>query len=261
MSTFRAEPLALSPLEPESGLAEKSALVVGAGGLGCPAALALVRAGVGRVVLADDDRVDETNLQRQILFSEADVGRDKLDAAVSALHRFSRPGQRIEAVHTRLLPDNARALVRDFDVVLEGADNFATKFLSADACHLEGRPLVHGAAVRFRATVWCVGPSGRPCYRCLFEDVPADGAAQNCAEAGVMGPVVGFAGALMADLALDVLSDSSRSGRLFAYDGLCDQLREVPISARSGCALCGADPKISQLEELCYTAPDCALGA
>ena len=261
MSTFRAEPLALPPLDPEPAFARKSALVVGAGGLGCPAALALVRAGVGRVVLADDDRVDESNLQRQILFTDADVGRDKLGAAVGALQRFSYPGQRIEAVHGRLLPENARALVRDFDVVLEGTDNFATKFLSADACHLEGRPLVHGAAVRFRATVWCVSPGGRPCYRCLFEDVPADGAAQNCAEAGVMGPVVGFAGALMADLALDVLSGSSRTGRLFSYDGLRDRLREVAVSPRSACTLCGSDPKISELDELCYTAPDCALGA
>ena len=127
MSTSKAEPLVLPPLDPESGFAGKSALVVGAGGLGCPAALALVRAGVGRVALADDDRVDETNLQPQSLFSEADVGRRKRDAAVSALQRFARPGQRIDAVRTRLLPDNARALVRDFDVVLEGADNFATK--------------------------------------------------------------------------------------------------------------------------------------
>ena len=261
MSTSRAEPLTLPPLDPEPALADKSALVVGAGGLGCPAALALVRAGVGRVVLADDDRVDETNLHRQILFSDADVGRDKLTAAVTALSRFAHAGQRVDAVRTRLLPDNARELVRDFDVVLEGADNFATKFLSADACHLEARPVVHGAAVRFRATVWCVTPGGQPCYRCLFEDIPSDDASQTCAEAGVMGPVVGLAGALMAELALDALLGSPRAGRLFSYDGLRDRLREVPVSPRSGCALCGDDPKISELRELCYIAPDCALGA
>src|SRR5215471_10788201 len=112
---------------PSQPLAQSSALIVGAGGLGCPAALALVEAGVGRIALADDDTVDITNLHRQILYDDGDVGRDKLDAALETLSRHARPGQRLEAVRTRLLPDNARELVRGFDVVLEGADNFATK--------------------------------------------------------------------------------------------------------------------------------------
>jgi molybdopterin/thiamine biosynthesis adenylyltransferase len=189
MSTFRPEPAREDELEPALG--DKSALVIGAGGLGCPAALALVRAGVGRVALADDDQVDLTNLHRQILYGDEDVGRDKLDAALGALGRVARPGQRLEAKRTRLLPENARALVSDFDVVLEGADNFGTKFLAADACRLAGRSLVHGAAVRFRATVFCVSPEGHPCYRCLFEDVPPVEAGETCAEAGVLGPVVG----------------------------------------------------------------------
>jgi len=249
-----------SPNEP--GLfAGKSALLIGAGGLGCPALLALVRAGVGRVAVADDDRVELSNLHRQILYSDADVGRDKLDAALEALAREAAPSQRVEAVRTRLLPDNARELVRGFDVVLEGADNFATKFLCADACRLEARPVVHGAAVRLRATVWSVAPLGRPCYRCLFEDLPGDDAGQNCAEAGVLGPVVGFAGALMADLALDILAETPRNGRLYSYDGRRDRLREVPVTARPDCALCGAHPTISRIEELCYTAPHCADGA
>lgn len=232
----------------------KSALLIGAGGLGCPALLALVEAGVGRIAIADDDVVDVTNLHRQILYTDADVGRDKLDAALDALGRYARPNQRLEAVRTRLLPDNARDLVRGFDVVLEGADNFATKFLAADACHLEGRPLVHGAAVRLRATVWSVAAAGRPCYRCLFEDLPPAEAGQSCAEAGVLGPVVGLAGALMADLALDVLSGAPRWGTLFAYDGLRDRLREVRVEPRATCPLCGSNARISALDELCYTA-------
>ncbi|HEY3495849.1 MAG TPA: HesA/MoeB/ThiF family protein [Polyangiaceae bacterium] len=242
-------------------LAQKSALVVGAGGLGCPALLALVRAGVGRVAIADDDRVEETNLHRQILYTDADVGRDKLDAALGTLGAEAAPAQRLEAIRTRLLPENARRLVRDFDVVLEGADNFATKFLCADACRLEERPVVHGAAVRFRATVWSVAALGRPCYRCLFEDLPPADAGLTCAEAGVLGPVVGLAGALMADLALDVLAGSPRTGLLYAYDGLRDALREVSVTPRPDCALCGERPTISRLEELCYIAPDCAAGA
>jgi molybdopterin/thiamine biosynthesis adenylyltransferase len=232
-------------------------LVVGAGGLGCPAALALVEAGVGHVALADDDRVELTNLHRQVLYDDADIGRDKLDAALDALARRSGPGQTLEAVRTRLLPENARALVRGYDLVLEGADNFATKFLAADACRLERRPLVHGAAVRWRATVWSVAPEGAPCYRCLFEDVPEAGAAQNCAEAGVLGPVVGLAGALMADLALDVLTGSPRYGTLFAYEGRGDRFRSVPVARRPGCPLCGPRATISEIDELCYTAVDC----
>ncbi len=227
--------------------------MIGAGGLGCPAALALVEAGVGRVALADDDRVEETNLHRQILYRDADVGRDKLDAALDALGRVARPFQRIEARRTRLLPHNARELVADYDVVLEGADNFATKFLAADACHLAGRPVVHGAAVRFRATVLGVGADGRPCYRCLFEDLPPAGAADSCAEAGVMGPVVGLAGALMADLALSVLVGAPRHGILFTYDGLRDRLRTVPLTARDDCPLCGKSPRISRIDGVCYT--------
>ncbi len=247
MSTSKPDPAA-------GDLAGKSVLVVGAGGLGCPAALALVEAGVGRVALADDDRVELTNLHRQVLYGESDVGRDKLDAALETLAHFAAPGQKLEAVRTRLLPENARALVRGFDLVLEGADNFATKFLAADACHLEARPLVHGAAVRLRATVWSVAPGGCPCYRCLFEDLPAGEAALTCAEAGVLGPVVGLAGALMADLALDVLTGSPRYGTLFTYDGLKDRFRAVPVEARPSCPLCGPRATISELDELCYTA-------
>jgi molybdopterin/thiamine biosynthesis adenylyltransferase len=253
MSTFRPDPERADELEP--ALAQKSALLIGVGGLGCPAALALVRAGVGRVVLADDDLVDPTNLHRQILYGDEDIGTDKLDAALRALGRVARPWQKLEARRTRLLPENARSLVEGFDVVLEGADNFGTKFLAADACRLEDRPLVHGAAVRFRATVWSVGPGGRPCYRCLFEDVPPAEAGETCAEAGVMGPVVGLAGALMADLALSVLAGAARYGTLFAYDGRSDRLREVPVTARPDCPLCGPRATISRIDGVCYTAP------
>jgi molybdopterin/thiamine biosynthesis adenylyltransferase len=252
MSTFRPDSRTAGALR--RALRDKSALVVGAGGLGCPAALALVEAGVGRVALADDDQVELTNLHRQVLYDDSDVGRDKLDAALETLAHFALPEQTLEARRTRLLPENARSLVRGFDVVLEGADNFATKFLAADACHLEGRPLVHGAAVRFRATVWSVAPGGAPCYRCLFEDVPGTAAALTCAEAGVLGPVVGLAGALMADLALDVLLDEPRYGTLFAYDGLTDRFRSVPVTPRLGCPLCGPRATISDIDELCYTA-------
>ena len=250
----------MSTSNPErSALQHKSALVVGVGGLGCPVALALAEAGLGRIVLCDDDLVDSTNLHRQILFSEADIGKDKLDCAERALYRAGALPGSIELVRSRLLPENARELVRGVDVVLEGADNFATKFLCADACALEQRPVVHGAAVRLRATVLSVAASGAPCYRCLFEDLPGGAAAPNCAEAGVLGPVVGFAGALMADRALSVLlGDTSVFGTLVSYDAKTDRARELTLAARALCALCGPERSIDSISYDRYTAPSCA---
>jgi len=250
----------MSTSSPErTALQHKSALVVGVGGLGCPVALALAEAGVGRIVLCDDDVVDSTNLHRQILFSESDVGADKLDAAERALYRAGALPGSIELVRSRFLPDNARELARGVDVVIEGADNFATKFLCADACFLEQRPVVHGAAVRLRATVLCVSASGAPCYRCLFEDLPSGASAPNCAEAGVLGPVVGFAGALMADRALSMLlGDASVFGNLVSYDGKADRARELSLAARAQCALCSPERSIDTITYERYTAPSCA---
>lgn len=238
-------------------LADKSALVVGLGGLGCPAALALAQAGVGRLVLVDDDIVDVTNLHRQILYRDADVGRHKLEVARERLLEEGVPIVQIEK--TRFLPENARSLARRVDVVIEGADNFATKFLAADACFLENKPVVHGAAVRFVGTVLSVGTHARPCYRCLFEDVLPDDAAPNCNEAGVLGPVVGFVGALLADRALDLLAgDEGRTGELVSYDGKRDHLRAVRVHPRAACPLCGENPLLREIEEFRYFNPTCA---
>lgn len=236
---------------------DKSVLVVGVGGLGCPAALCLVRAGVGRLLLADDDLVEEANLHRQILFSELDVGSSKLDAARrTLLKRGGRP-ESIELVPTRVLPDNARELVSGVDIVVEGSDNYATKFLVADACQLEEKPVVHGAAIRWAGTAWLVQPGGRPCYRCLFEDVPP-GAQQGCSEAGVMGPVVGIVGALMADLCLRQLEgDTSAAGLIHTYDGWRDRLRAVEVRPRPNCPLCG-EKTLRVINESMYVPRACS---
>ena len=237
-------------------MAGRRVLIVGLGGLGCPAAWALADSGA-TLLLADDDRVEASNLHRQILFDEGSLGVDKLDAARAGLLARGVQGARIELVRTRLLPENARALASSADLVLEGADNFATKFLAADACFLERRPVVHGAAVRMHGTVWSVSGTGQPCYRCLFEDVPA-GAQEGCAEAGVLGPVVGLCGALMADLAISALREGGRTGRIFTIEGRRNRLREVPVKPRADCPLCGASRSISQIDETRYTAPGCA---
>jgi molybdopterin/thiamine biosynthesis adenylyltransferase len=236
----------------------KRVLVVGLGGLGCPVAAVLARIDDVELWLCDDDVVDITNLHRQVLYRDEDVGYDKLERAKRRLLNAGVAEERLVLVRSRLLPDNARQLTRQVDLVIEGADNFATKFLAADAAHLEARPIVHGAAIRFVATAWAVQARGAPCYRCLFEDMPP-GAQQGCSEAGVMGPVVGLCGALMADLALRVLSgDASVFGKLYGYDGHSDRLREVSVACRPDCALCGASPVIDDIQEIRYTLPSCA---
>jgi len=217
--------------------AKARVLLVGAGGLGCPAALALARAGVGSIAIADDDVVDEANLHRQILFDEVDVGADKAETAAAVLEGLA-PGVRATAVGSRVLPHNAMQLVQKADVVVEGSDNFATKFLVADACALARVPVVHAAAIRWHGTVLAVGPGGAPCYRCLFEDLP-EGGGPACADAGVIGPVVGLLGAIQADLALSLLDGEPVEGILVTYDGRADRLRRRTISSRDDCPLCG----------------------
>jgi molybdopterin/thiamine biosynthesis adenylyltransferase len=237
--------------------ARKRALIVGVGGLGCPAAIALTRAGVGVIGLCDDDVVERSNLHRQILFRDADVGESKLTCAARALRELA-PALELRLHDRRLVPDRAIELVRQYDVVLEGSDNFATKFLAADACALAGVPVVHASAVRWIGTALAVGRGGGPCYRCLFEDVPGEGA-PNCTEAGVMGPVVGVVGAAQADLALSMLDgDAGIAGELVAFDGRSGELRRRRVPARPDCALCGSGARIRRIEARAYAAPACA---
>lgn len=238
-------------------LASTRVLLVGIGGLGCPAALALARAGVGTIGIADDDEVDLSNLHRQILFDDADVGAPKVPAAARALERLV-PGVRVEQHPMRLLPPVAVELVARYDVIVEGSDNFPTKFLAADACRLAKKPIVHGAAVRWHGTALAVGPDGGPCYRCLFEDVPREDA-PNCDTAGVVGPMVGVVGAMQADLAIAIATGRADVfGTLFTFDGKTLAARRRTIPARAGCALCdprrGADA-IAAIDPKRYAAP------
>jgi molybdopterin/thiamine biosynthesis adenylyltransferase len=238
------------------------ALIIGVGGLGCPAALALAHAGIGILGLCDDDVVDRTNLHRQILFSDTDVGTPKLDAAARALKAIASElasGLQVRLHPARLLPENAVALVREYDVVLEGSDNFATKFLAADACSIAAVPVVHASAIRWIGTALAVGARGRPCYRCLFEDLPHEDT-PNCAEAGVIGPVAGVVAAAQVDLALAMLDGSTPpvEGQLVTFDGKADRLRRRTIERRGGCALCGSAASIRHIEPEAYVGPACA---
>lgn len=248
---------------PSPGDAGARFLICGLGGLGCPSAFALVSAGARRLVLCDDDRVDATNLHRQILFTPADVGRPKVDAAREALMKEAdRMGRDldVEVLNARLLPDTALQFVDAADVVVEGSDNFATKFLVADACRAKNKPVAHGAAIRWIGTALGVAAEGRPCYRCLFEDIPWENM-PNCSSAGVMGPVVGITAAVLADLALGLsFGRADAPGVIVSIDGRSGGARRRTLAPRRGCGLCDAAGPVTLSAPGRYTPPACVSG-
>jgi adenylyltransferase/sulfurtransferase len=235
--------------------ASGNVLLVGVGGLGAPTARTLVRSADLSLLALDDDVVEASNLHRQILFDASDVGRPKLDAALETLREeAANAGRRVtlEGRAQRFLPTTALGLLRGVDVVVEGADNLATKFLVADAARLAGVAAVQAGAVRWHGWAMASLPGG-PCMRCVFEDIPSD-RVETCAEGGILGPVVGVLGAIQAALTLRVLAgDASVRGEIFSYDALAGTLRRSRVMKRPGCPLCEGT-----ILDLCaerYTAP------
>src|SRR5512144_2138486 len=226
-------------------LTGKSALVVGAGGLGGPAILVLASAGVGRIVVVEDDVVETSNLNRQPLFGEADLGARKAGAAAARV-RALYPSIEVEARDERFAPSNAVELARAADVVVDGSDNFATKFLANDAALRARRPLVHGGVLRTTVQLLTVVPGGLGgCLRCLFEAPPPAGSVPSCADAGILGPVAGLAGSLMGAEAVRVLAGErgAYEGRLLVFDARTARSRLVLVRKRAGCAACaGTQP-------------------
>ena len=239
---------------PEVGLAGqrrlKSArvLVVGAGGLGSPVALYLAAAGVGTLGLADFDEVDATNLQRQILHGESDVGRPKLDSARDRLAE-TNPHVQVIAHDARLSGANALSVLADYDVVVDGTDNFPTRYLVNDACVMLGKPNVYGSVHRWEGQVSVFATEGGPCYRCLFREPPPPGLVPNCAEGGVLGVVPGVVGSLQAleTVKLILGRGSPLAGRLLIFDGLELEWREVAVRPDPACPVCGDNPTQTQL--------------
>jgi sulfur-carrier protein adenylyltransferase/sulfurtransferase len=232
----------------QSRLKAGSVLVVGAGGLGSPAALYLAAAGVGRIGLADFDAVDVSNLQRQVLYDANDVGRPKVDCARERLTALN-PHVDVAVFPERLTKDNARAVLESFDVVLDGTDNFATRYLTNDACYLLGKPNVYGSIYRFEGQVSVFQKGKGPCYRCLYPSPPEPGLVPSCAEGGVLGVLPGVVGALQATEALKLLLGIGRSlaGRLLLYDALALSFREIVLPRDPACPLCGERPSITDL--------------
>ena len=228
-------------------LIQSKALILGAGGLGSPSAIYLALAGVGTIGLVDFDVVEISNLQRQVLHHTADIGRPKIQSAKDNILAYN-PDVNVVLHEVRLESDNAREIISQYDMVINGADNFATRYLVNDACYLEGKPLIDGSILIFdgQSTVFI---PGQGCYRCLFPSPPPPGMVPNCAEAGVLGALTGLVGSIQATEALKLMIGigESLSSRLLLIDALSMNFREVKIKRNPNCPLCGDNPTIDGL--------------
>ncbi len=235
-------------LEGQEKLLDSSVLLIGAGGLGCPLALYLAAAGVGRLGLVDNDTVDTSNLQRQILYRTDDVGRSKVAVAQERVHALN-PDVEVTAYETQLSSDNALEIFADYDVVVDGTDNFPTRYLSNDACVLLGKPNVYGSIFRFEGQASVFDARTGPCYRCLFPEPPPPGAVPSCAEGGVLGVLPGIIATIQATEAIKLLIGRGRSlsGRLLLYDALSMEFNEFQLKKDPDCPVCGENPSIKEL--------------
>jgi molybdopterin/thiamine biosynthesis adenylyltransferase len=230
-------------------LAEARVFVMGAGGLGSPAALYLAAAGVGTIGLADFDRVELHNLQRQILHRTPDVGLLKVESGKKTLESLN-PEVKVQTYSDRITSANIREIIRDYHLVLDGSDNFPTRFLVNDACFFEKKTLISGAILRFDGQLSTFKPhAGGPCYRCLFPEPPPPGTVPSCQEAGVLGAVAGIIGLLQANEALkEILGlGKSMAGRLLMFNALNPSFDEVKFQRNPQCLLCGENATIEKL--------------
>jgi adenylyltransferase/sulfurtransferase len=242
-------------LEGQQKLKAARVLCVGAGGLGSPLALYLGAAGVGTLGLVDFDVVDYTNLQRQILHSTRDVGRPKLESAAEKLKDMN-PYLELRTFETRLTSDNALGIIRDFDLVVDGTDNFATRYLVNDACVLLGKPNVYGSIFRFEGQASVFATRDGPCYRCLYPEPPPPGLVPSCAEGGVLGILPGLVGVIQATEAIKLILGSGEPlvGRLLLVDALSMRFRELKLKKNPECPVCGERRTITELidyDEFC----------
>jgi molybdopterin/thiamine biosynthesis adenylyltransferase/rhodanese-related sulfurtransferase len=242
-------------LEGQLKLKRARVLMIGAGGLGAPLGLYLAAAGVGHLGIVDFDVVDFSNLQRQVTFSTGDVGKPKTEAAKARLSGLN-PTIEIKVFETHLTSENAFELFRDFDIIVDGTDNFPTRFLVNDACLLLGKPNVYGSIFRFEGQATVFGYPGGPCYRCLYPEPPPPGLVPSCAEGGVLGVLPGIVGAIQAMETIKLILGSGNplAGRLLLFDALGMRFRELKLHKNPACPLCGEHRTITKLidyEEFC----------
>jgi adenylyltransferase/sulfurtransferase len=236
-------------------LAEARVFIMGAGGLGSPSALYLAAAGVGTIGLADFDRVELHNLQRQILHRTEDLGCLKVESGKKTLESLN-PEVKVKIYPDRVTSANIREIIRDYNLVLDGSDNFPTRFLVNDACFYEKKTLISGAILRFDGQLSTFKPhAGEPCYRCLFPEPPPPGTVPSCQEAGILGAVAGIIGLLQANEALKEILGIGKymAGRLLLFNALNLSFSEVKVQRNPGCLLCGENPTIKGLMDYSLT--------
>ncbi|HXL35065.1 MAG TPA: molybdopterin-synthase adenylyltransferase MoeB [Gemmatimonadales bacterium] len=246
-------------VEGQQKLKAARVLLVGAGGLGSPAALYLAAAGVGTLGLVDFDVVDKTNLQRQILHGTSTVGLSKLESASARIHDLN-PNVRVETFETRLTSENALDIIREFDIVADGTDNFPTRYLVNDACVLLDKPNVYGSIFRFEGQASVFYARRGPCYRCLYAEPPPPGLVPSCAEGGVLGVLPGIIGSIQAMETIKLILGAGEPliGRLVLFDALRLEFRELKLEKDPDCPVCGSHPTVTELID--YQA-FCGIGA
>lgn len=245
----------------QRALLDARVLLVGAGGLGSPAGLYLAAAGVGTIGIVDDDVVDDSNLQRQVLHSTERIGMSKVESARQAMTGLN-PDVKVIGHELRLNKENVLEIFAGYDLIVDGTDNFASRYLINDACVLLGKPNVHGSIFRFEGQTTVFSHNGGPCYRCLFPDPPPPDLAPNCAEAGVLGALPGTIGVIQATEALKIVLGigSSLGGRLLMYDALEMEFREMKLRRDPECPMCGPNAPTS-LDDIDYTDTGCLIPA
>lgn len=232
-------------------ISEAKVLIVGAGGLGCPVGYYLAAAGVGTLGIVDNDKVELSNLQRQIAHSVKTIDVYKADSAKQTFEALN-PDVNVIAIKERLNSQNTLELFKDYDIIVDGTDNFPTRYLINDACVMLKKPLVSGAILRFEGQVTTILPGDGPCYRCLFEEPPPAGLVPSCQEAGVLGVLCGVIGSLQATEVLKLIIGKGQplSGQLLIYDALGVNFRKVKIPKNKECPVCGKEPTITSLTDL-----------
>jgi adenylyltransferase/sulfurtransferase len=234
---------------------EAKVFLVGAGGLGSPAGLYLAAAGVGTIGICDADAVELSNLQRQILHRTEDVNRPKVMSAKRTMEALN-PDTKVVPYQTRLTSENIMDLIKDYDIVVDGSDNFPTRYLVNDACVFARKPLVSGAVFRFDGQATTIVPYETPCYRCLFENPPPPGMVPSCQEAGILGSVVGVIGTIQATEVLKLIlgKGNGLKGKLLLFDAIDMDFRKVKVRRNPQCPVCGENPTITELidyEQFC----------